>query len=577
MERVKRFVVAAVVAVFGFVFVHGTAYAATPMGEYTPTTGGSTEVSYEFLTGNSWTELDSTIQTALINSSVSGDNAKFAYFRNSVHGSQGSYSSTLDGIAFVNAADDARDNIRTLRIAAAAGAGAGATGSVQTPTETGGSGVLDTNYLQVYAGFSTQEMKFNGETYKNYADAGGVADHWVDGAMLSITDELRNVVNTYSSNGTTMFFVNNFSNGRYTGRVIYIPSGLTYEYVYTTEYRGATQIRVPTSIKIKNNTGSTKSIVLQGIALPNVEQSSTNYRCYWLGTYTKDGNPTTTNVNNGSSVEYSTRYCYVLIQNGQIQEGGASGSSGGTAGNTYVNNENTTNIGVNGTINNVTYDTTTNNITSMDVDLSPITQRLDSLNAMVGSIGKSLDREMDELQSQLATAFSTLWNAMDNQVQAIKTWLQVIEQDLKQVIYELQHLEISGGGGGGGGSGSDDGESILDALIALLLDVLNLLLGDISGTASDVLEQLTELTDRFPFSVPWDVIAIMQLIRAEPVTPSITWALPMPGGSTETMNVDLHDWDGVMSYVRVGETLLFALGLVMQTARMTGEDTNVGG
>lgn len=87
-------------------------------------------------------------------------------------------------------------------------------------------------------------------------------------------------------------------------------------------------------------------------------------------------------------------------------------------------------------------------------------------------------------------------------------------------------------------------------------------------------EKMDELKDRFPFSLPWDIFAILNLLRADPVAPQFD--LPV-FGSEESVHVDLSVWDSVAVVTRGGTTILFALGLALRSRSLLASWGGVSG
>jgi len=81
----------------------------------------------------------------------------------------------------------------------------------------------------------------------------------------------------------------------------------------------------------------------------------------------------------------------------------------------------------------------------------------------------------------------------------------------------------------------------------------------------------TSIIDKFPFCVPFDLIAIVQTLNATPVAPSFT--IPMRFDAinyTENFTIDLsgNDWNRVGKVIRWGNTLLFLAGLILITRKV---------
>lgn len=77
-----------------------------------------------------------------------------------------------------------------------------------------------------------------------------------------------------------------------------------------------------------------------------------------------------------------------------------------------------------------------------------------------------------------------------------------------------------------------------------------------------------DLTQFFPFCIPWDLHRGLSLLVAEPVAPSINWTVPLPGGGTYTLALDLSEWDGVAQVARTMELLAFVVALAVATKKL---------
>lgn len=99
---------------------------------------------------------------------------------------------------------------------------------------------------------------------------------------------------------------------------------------------------------------------------------------------------------------------------------------------------------------------------------------------------------------------------------------------------------------------------LINNFIAALLGIGQDILGDIG-------DMLSDLITKFPFSIPWDIAAILALFAAEPVTPVLT--IPqyaLTGGGVSQVGqyvIDLEPYDGVMEVVRNVEKIVFAFWL----------------
>lgn len=98
---------------------------------------------------------------------------------------------------------------------------------------------------------------------------------------------------------------------------------------------------------------------------------------------------------------------------------------------------------------------------------------------------------------------------------------------------------------------------------------------DVWGTArnigqQDIQNDLDRLKGKFPFSIPWDLYAILLLFDADPVAPVLDIPLVYSDGSvtSENIHVDLSAFDTVMSLWRRLSLVGFVFALAVATRRL---------
>lgn len=338
--------------------------------------------------------------------------------------------------------------------------------------------------------------------------------------------------------------------------------------------------------------------------------------------------------------------------------GGGSGSGsggGGGGGSTSIYNNNdshdvTTTTTIHNTTNNVS--TTTNNVdnttyvtnnnyeTTMDVDLQPITKRLDSIDTKLGAIGRDLDDVYDLLDEQWAglsgwlskiyARQAQIYSAMDDVI----PWLEAILGEMvnlqhpdsgtstllgyvKQIVDKLDNLQVGGGGDGSpvdlssieellkaytttpdyGGGGAEGQFSVADInsfileemrrfnaqMVGYTDEIEDLLrpdggvtppeldptgeFDDDEGMDAKIADRMGELVKHFPYSLPWDVGIVLNLLRSAPVAPEFDVGVI---GSSEDMHIDLSPYEPVAVVTRSGSVVLFAVGLILRTRTLLG-------
>lgn len=74
-----------------------------------------------------------------------------------------------------------------------------------------------------------------------------------------------------------------------------------------------------------------------------------------------------------------------------------------------------------------------------------------------------------------------------------------------------------------------------------------------------------DLKEIFPFCIPFDLYDFLTCLNAEPVAPVIMWEIPMPGGNTWPVELDLSPFDSVAQLLRRLQLMLFCIGLAVKT------------
>lgn len=72
------------------------------------------------------------------------------------------------------------------------------------------------------------------------------------------------------------------------------------------------------------------------------------------------------------------------------------------------------------------------------------------------------------------------------------------------------------------------------------------------------------LKEKFPFSIPWDLMAFFAVMNAEPETPYIKADIPLAIWEWN-IDWDLHAFDNVARILRNMELIGFCIGLILIT------------
>lgn len=83
--------------------------------------------------------------------------------------------------------------------------------------------------------------------------------------------------------------------------------------------------------------------------------------------------------------------------------------------------------------------------------------------------------------------------------------------------------------------------------------------------STDIGDYQIDLKKFFPFCIPFDLYDFFMCLNADPVAPVIEWVIPLPGGDTYPLVIDLSAFDSVAQLLRRLQLLLFCVGLAFKT------------
>lgn len=107
----------------------------------------------------------------------------------------------------------------------------------------------------------------------------------------------------------------------------------------------------------------------------------------------------------------------------------------------------------------------------------------------------------------------------------------------------------------------------------LLADTVGDKISDYVGNVKDAVSEVTDaLQEVFPFSIPWDLMAIFGLLSAESKAPEFDIPIVVPSlGINETFHIDFSDFEYISVICRTMLGISFAVGLMWITIELTKE------
>lgn len=205
---------------------------------------------------------------------------------------------------------------------------------------------------------------------------------------------------------------------------------------------------------------------------------------------------------------------------------------------------------------------------------SDLLVEFDALKTSIRNIYTYLQHLDDLLENHcvhLRNQIITSTNHIESYLQGLFTWLgeqlSFSFDDTNIVIWLKRIYSRLGGSNTFQPDPISDDDGFLDWLYQLwqnfLIDLLSVLPDSLGG----LVETISQLTHYFPFSIPWDLAALLALFEHEPVIP--VFDIPFPYSADEggqvMLHIDLTDWDPVAQMVRP----VFVVGFCMQLAFIT--------
>lgn len=172
-----------------------------------------------------------------------------------------------------------------------------------------------------------------------------------------------------------------------------------------------------------------------------------------------------------------------------------------------------------------------------------------------------LNEENEELQDYLHDLFVWLERQLEFNFEGF---------DDTSIISWLRKIYAKLGGGTYEPNPQADEPSFFEWLKDLWHRFLLDLMAVLPDSLGNLLDLFSQLTHYFPFSIPWDVAALLGLFAHTPITP--VFDLPMPfmagEGGTTMVHIDLSGWDGVASMMRPVFLAIFCLKLALMSRDM---------
>lgn len=211
-------------------------------------------------------------------------------------------------------------------------------------------------------------------------------------------------------------------------------------------------------------------------------------------------------------------------------------------------------------------------VNDMDEHCQHLQQAIkDAAEYIVDNLELGIDPDLDDLVRGIDTAWRKVTQTIKEQVKWLADQLDydfTVTLDLDKIEQYLRRIISKMGGGTSKPDPTTDPFSWGDWLNDLWTKIFTALQIALPDELGELLELFDILKTKFPFSVPFDLIAIVALFDHAPVTPVFELPYPMllaTGAGYDTVTIDCSGWDSTMVMVRDLEVVLFTAYLISRT------------
>ena len=281
---------------------------------------------------------------------------------------------------------------------------------------------------------------------------------------------------------------------------------------------------------------------------------NTNYEQIFNNTYNTINEEKNTYITNNSSIseEELQKIIEKALEKYLSDTGDSGGSSGGGSGGGSSG-------GGSGGDSGGSSGGTTTDLSGIEKLLKSIEHFLDLIEQHTGWTDTRLELTNSVL-SNMQTVINTIGNTLTGQQDILKEIRDLLDADSGKSIFD--HL------------GDILDNTIGELLGNLLKDLVDFFIGDggiVEAVSSPASALASTAQTKFPTSIPWDIIAIIRIMSAEPQPPKIDVPFKFERlGIDYTIKIDLLKADKVAELSRNMLTVTFLLFLTIQTRKLYG-------
>lgn len=168
---------------------------------------------------------------------------------------------------------------------------------------------------------------------------------------------------------------------------------------------------------------------------------------------------------------------------------------------------------------------------------------------------------LSKILAKVTQIFDKLSETATGAVDTVNTKLQETLDEILSTLKSIRRWTIA--------DTVFDGIDTVADVASFLKDFLTAPAAAIGTAASSLGETANMLTDKFPFSIPWDMAALVTLLSAEPQAP--VFKLPITiesAGIEEYMEIDMSQFEYLSTLMRGMLSILYAYGILSMTTKV---------
>ena len=182
---------------------------------------------------------------------------------------------------------------------------------------------------------------------------------------------------------------------------------------------------------------------------------------------------------------------------------------------------------------------------------------------------------LDSLNTQFLSfvgEYADFGAKFDKLLDSVLKFPEFISGKIDELIKAIQGIEVNVENTSGG---------FLDKALSIIVGgFLDILVGgaraNISAAVSELSTTFEPIVDvsktRFPFSIPWDLQRVVELVSAPPEVPKFSIPFKVPNmGLDYSLDIDLKDWESMAKISRAFFTIMFVIVLMGITTKFIGK------